>query len=406
MKKIIYISFLLLLLSLNAYSGEKTALPIARGNTTAVSPEPKPVARISKNTNKPDVILFYSPHCRVCLELKKEFIPFVKEKYAGKVNWQELNVQENKENLAKLMAVSLRLRNIDGVVPTVLIGNTLLVGRIEIKERLIPAIDIAINSKKTFLGIVNIDLSQVFKKISILTVIMSGLIDGINPCAFAVIVFFVSFLAVYGYRRREIIYVGSFYCLAVFLTYLLIGLGFFNFLYALAGFYTIIKIFYYFIAGFCFLLSGLALYDYLRFKKTKETEGLILQLPAFFKKHINEAIGLRLRNKKDESVVSLCSSALVVGFLVSLLEAVCTGQVYLPTIVIILKSTNLRLKAFSFLLLYNLMFILPLICVFVLSLLGFSSQKFNDFLKKNMSGIKLLMFFLFLLLGFVLLWLR
>jgi cytochrome c biogenesis protein CcdA len=173
----------------------------------------------------------------------------------------------------------------------------------------------------------------------------------------------------------------------------------------MAGFYTAIKVFYYFIAGFCFVLSGLALYDYFRFKKTKETEGLILQLPGFLKKRINEVIGSRLRNKKDESVISLCVSAFVVGFLVSLLEAVCTGQVYLPTIVLILKSTNLRLKAFTYLIIYNLMFVLPLICVFVLSLLGFSSQKFNDFLKKNIATIKLLMFVLFLLLGFVLIWL-
>jgi cytochrome c biogenesis protein CcdA len=403
-KKIIYI-FLLVFLSLGIASGVQSQELLATENTTVVAPITKPAAQSSKDTNKPDVILFYSQHCKACLELKKEFIPEIKEKYAGRVNWQELDIQEKEENLTKLMAVSMRLRNNEGLVPAILVGDTLLVGKTEIKEKIVPSIDLAISAKKSFLGIINIDLLQVFKKISIFTVIMSGLIDGVNPCAFAVIVFFISFLAVYGYRRREIIYVGVSYCFAVFITYLLIGLGFFNFLYSLTGFYAAIKIFYYFIAGFCFVLSGLALYDYFRFKKTKETEGLILQLPGFLKKRINETIGSRLRNKKDENAISLCVSAFAVGFLVSLLEAVCTGQVYLPTIVLILKSTNLRLKAFTYLIIYNLMFILPLICVFVLSLLGFSSQKFNDFLKKNLAVIKLLMFVLFFLLGFVLIWL-
>ena len=402
MKKIIYI-FLFLFLPLGVYSEDQPRAFSVNENTTAVTFETKPAVQIPKDIHKPEVIFFYSSHCKVCLELKKEFIPLIKEKYVGRVNWTELNIQENKENLSKLMSISLNLRKHEGVVPTILVGDTLLVGKNEIKDNLTSAITLAISAKKTFFGFINIDLMQMFKKISIFTVITSGLIDGINPCAFAVIVFFVSFLAVYGYRKREIIYVGTSYCLAVFITYLLIGLGLFNFLYSLAGFYTAIKIFYYFIAGFCFMLSGLALYDYLRFKKTKETEGLILQLPGFLKKRINETIGSRLRNKKEEGAFSLCISAFVVGFLVSLLEAVCTGQVYLPTIVLILKSTHLRLKAFTYLIVYNLMFILPLVCVFVLSLLGLSSQKFNEFLKANMAVIKLLMCFLFLLLGFVLL---
>ncbi|MFA6282042.1 MAG: hypothetical protein WCY05_06060 [Candidatus Omnitrophota bacterium] len=401
MKKTIF-TFLLIVLPLSAYS-EGQEPPKTDKNIPVVVSEAKPVVQTPKDTHKPEVTLFYSPHCKACLGLKKDFLPSIKDKYANRVNWQESNVQENKENLSRLMSVSLHLRKHEGLVPSVLVGDILLVGGSEIKEKLVASIDLAISAKKSFLGLVNIDLLQVFKKISIFTVIVSGLIDGINPCAFAVIVFFVSFLAVYGYRKREIIYVGSFYCFAVFVTYLLIGLGFFNFLYSLSGFYAAVKIFYYFIAGFCFLLSGLALYDYFRFKKTGETEGLILQLPGFLKKRINETIGSRLRNKKDESVISLCTSAFVVDFLVSLLEAVCTGQVYLPTIVLILKSTSLRLKAVTYLLVYNLMFVLPLICVFVLSLLGFSSQKFNEFLKKNLAVIKLLMFLLFLLLGFVLL---
>jgi len=131
---------------------------------------------------------------------------------------------------------------------------------------------------------------------------------------------------------------------------------------------------------------------------------MVLQLPQFLKKRINEVIGSHLRKKQEEGMLSLCTSAFVVGFLVSLLEGACTGQVYLPTIVLILKNTELRLKAFSYLIVYNLMFILPLVVVFVLSLFGLGSQKFNNFLKENIARIKILMFLLFFLLGLVILW--
>jgi len=375
--------------------------PLANNTAGATSEAaPKP----SRQAAKLQIVFFYSPHCKICMELKKEFLPFVKEKYKNKVSWEELDTSSNSANLIRLVTLSTRLRGIDGRVPSILVGNNLLIGRDEIKGKLINSLEGTLKAKSTPLGFIKVELLQVFKKISIFTVIASGLIDGINPCAFAVIIFFVSFLAVYGYRRREIIYVGTSYCLAVFLTYLSIGLGFFNFLYSLTNFYAVIKGFYYFIAIFCFILSGFALYDFFKYKKTKEADGLVLQLPSFLKKRINEVIGSHLRKKQDEGVFSLLASAFAVGFLVSLLEGACTGQVYLPTIVLILKNTNLRLQAFSYLIIYNLMFILPLIIIFVLSLLGFSSQKFNNFLKENMAGIKFLMFLLFLLLGLVIVW--
>jgi cytochrome c biogenesis protein CcdA len=54
----------------------------------------------------------------------------------------------------------------------------------------------------------------------------------------------------------------------------------------------------------------------------------------------------------------------VTGLLVSILEAVCTGQVYLPTIAYVLKRTHLWVEALGYLLLYNIMFIAPLFVVF------------------------------------------
>jgi len=118
-----------------------------------------------------------------------------------------------------------------------------------------------------------------FKKFSALTVIGNGLIDGINPCAFAVIVFFISFLGVYGYKKVEMVL-----CWGILLFSSIYYLSFnrlrvFNFFYSLEQVYLIVKAFYYFVAIFCFVMAIAAIWDYYKFKKTGRSEEAILQLP-------------------------------------------------------------------------------------------------------------------------------
>lgn len=353
---------------------------------------------------KATATLFYSPHCKICHKVKEEVISQVKEKYKENLDWRELNTAENAENLRLLISLCKQFNRERVLVPSIVVGDAFLIGDQEIRKGLDAAIIEALKKEKRPLAFLKTDLVDFFKKFSVFAVMGNGLIDGINPCAFAVIIFFMSFLAVYGYKKREIIYVGTFYCLAVFIAYLLIGLGLFNFLYSLEKIYLAIKLFYYFIAFFCFLMGIVALWDYFQFRKTGQTEKTILQLPKFLKKRINIVIGSRMREKKG-GVWHLCFSSFVVGFLVSLLEAVCTGQVYIPTIVFILKNTDLKLKAATYLILYNFMFILPLIVIFLLSLAGVNSTKFNDFLKNNLGRIKILMALVFFCLGILILYL-
>jgi cytochrome c biogenesis protein CcdA len=100
----------------------------------------------------------------------------------------------------------------------------------------------------------------------------------------------------------------------------------------------------------------------------------------------------------------LVLSALITGFLVSILEAVCTGQLYLPTLTFILKSTPLKAKAFVYLVIYNIMFVIPLFAVFLLALLGVTSGNFSQFIRKHLASVKLLMAFIFISLGIFLVW--
>jgi cytochrome c biogenesis protein CcdA len=241
--------------------------------------------------------------------------------------------------------------------------------------------------------------------------VSAGLIDGINPCAFTVIVFFISFLALQGYRKRELVVIGLSFISAVFLTYLLIGLGIATFFYSLKGFWVLRKIFNLAIGLLSLIFAVLAVFDLSKFIKSGQTEGMSLQLPRAVKDQIHKVIGSRYRKDKTtaefepaRSLFKLIITALVTGFLVSILEAVCTGQVYLPTITFVLKSTDIKLKALAYLVLYNLMFILPLFLIFLCALAGTTSEDFTRFLKKHFMLSKVLMAILFFVLGIYLIW--
>ncbi|MFA5351292.1 MAG: hypothetical protein WC357_08220, partial [Candidatus Omnitrophota bacterium] len=244
-----------------------------------------------------------------------------------------------------------------------------------------------------------------------LSVIIAGLEDGINPCAFTVIVFFISFLSAQGYRKKELFFIGTAFILSVFLTYLCIGLGVFNFFYRFRGFWAITHLLNITIGLASILFGIFAVYDFIKFKKTGSTEQLILQLPKAVKERIHKVVGFFYRKSSQEKqqnsspgLGKLLASAFISGFLVSLLEAVCTGQVYLPTIAFVLKASSFKLQALGYLLLYNIMFIVPLITIFVFALMGTTSTQFSGFIKKHLGLIKIFMAVLFFILGLFLIW--
>ncbi|MBR2392172.1 MAG: hypothetical protein IKA93_01180 [Elusimicrobiaceae bacterium] len=346
---------------------------------------------------KVEFALFVSPTCVHCNKLKAEYWPQLKEKYKDTVNFTEYDVSVDGNNLVLSETAKAYGKENFGY-PAAVVGSTFLLGYPnEIGQYAEAAIEKArLLNEKTNVKISSAnDTVGAFKKITFWAIVGSGLVDGINPCAFAVIVFFISFLTVYKYNRKEIILVGAAYCFAVFCAYLLLGLGLFKFLYAMQGFSYVIKAFYIVTAGLCFVFFALSIYDFWVYQKTKKSDGMILQLPQSLKVRIHKIMGFFLRDK-NKSAWRLTLAALAVGFGVSLVEAVCTGQVYVPTCVLIMQNPEFRMKAIFYLVLYNLMFVVPLITVFVLALLGYESKGFNEFFKKHLGITKLLLCLVFL----------
>ncbi len=359
------------------------------------------------------LIIFHSPTCRKCIEAKAKIIPDIEKEFAGKVRTEYRDITDI-ENFKLLLSLKEKYGStIENIWPVFYFQGHFLNGRGKIKKEALRVLISESLSQKPEgkQGLPSIDLIAYFRTFEPFVVISAGLTDGINPCAFTVIVFFISFLSLQGYKRRELIIIGLAFIFAVFITYLAIGLGLFGFLYKLSGFWLISRIFNLTVGILSIILGILALYDFFKFKRTAQTEGLLLQLPQAVKNQIHSLIGLHYRRTKEEGgkalkvhILRLALSALIVGFLVSILEAVCTGQVYLPTITFVLKAAHLKLQALGYLILYNVMFIVPLFIIFLFALLGVTSEQFSRLLKRHLSAIKILMAILFFGLGIFLIW--
>lgn len=352
----------------------------------------------AQHAEKVEFALFVSPSCVHCNKLKREYWPQLKEKYKDSVHFTEYDLSVDGNHLI-FMETAKAYGLTEGLgYPAAAVGKTFLTGypnQIGVYAETAVERALLLGEKTDVRTASAKEPEKAFKKFTFWAIVGAGLVDGINPCAFAVIVFFISFLTVYKYTRREIVLVGTAYCFAVFCAYLLLGLGVFKFLYALRGFSYVIKGFYIVTAAVCLLFFAFSVYDFWIYFKTKKSDGMLLQLPLGLKTRIHKIMGFFLRDK-NKSAFRLVLAALAVGFGVSLVEAVCTGQVYVPTCVLIMQDPAFRARAAFYLVLYNLMFIVPLVAVFVLALLGYESKGFNEFLKKHLGLTKVLLCAVFL----------
>ena len=239
-----------------------------------------------------------------------------------------------------------------------------------------------------------------FKQFSIWGVLIAGLIDGLNPCAFATIVFLISYLSFLGKQSKEILTYGIIFTSGVFVAYVIAGMGLMAGFRQLSGFPMLTKGIYLVIGTFAIVLGIISFYDYYLFRRGQVAK-MKLQLPMALKKKIHGIIRVQTRSPKAGFL-----GTFILGFVIAATEVVCTGQVYLPTIGYIMTVPKLRAYAFLNLILYNVMFIIPLVGVFVAAFLGITSEKLAVLSKKHTGHVKLLTGILFIGLGAFIFWFR
>jgi len=142
----------------------------------------------------------------------------------------------------------------------------------------------------------------------------------------------------------------------------------------------------------CLALAWGSFFDYRKAEEGRLSD-MSLKLPDRLRGWIRTLI------RDGTSARRFVLSSFAMGFAVSIAELACTGQVYLPTIIFVLGVPEWRAQASAALVLYNVMFILPLIGVFLLVYYGTTSQQLIDWMTRHTARVKLGTTVLFLLLA-------
>ncbi len=233
---------------------------------------------------------------------------------------------------------------------------------------------------------------QRFKSFGVLAILLAGLMEGMNPCALATLVFFISYLTMVGRKRKEIFWGGLFFSGTGFITHLSIGIGILSFIQHFSFLPLFSQIVYFITFVFALFLGIFSLYDYIQLKKGRPSK-MKLQVPDFLKKRIHRIIRVRsdvLEANKESPSTRFLLAAVVIGFMVTLFQSTCTSQVYLPTILFVTNIPSLRGSAVLYLILYNFVYIVPLLVIFGIVYWGVTSEQLSFFLQKRASTIKLL----------------
>jgi cytochrome c biogenesis protein CcdA/HEAT repeat protein len=347
------------------------------------------------------VLFFYKPGCKDC-ERIRDMLRVIGE--AQPLNIEEHNV-ELSDGAERNQTLSIRFKvepELHQVTPAVFMQAGALVKtqvtynslqRLVEKSSEMPPDDAWNRVDESERAAAGGEIARRFDQFSIGYVALAGLLDGINPCAFATIIFFLSYLHIAHRSPREILTVGVAFISAVFLTYFSVGLGLSHVVAELSAFSWARAALNWMLALVALVLAWLSFRDGVRAMRGRAGEST-LQLPEFLKTRIRGVI--RVQAKSLHFVAAAFGS----GIVISLLELACTGQVYLPTIVYMMRQGSLG--AVGWLLLYNIAFVLPLIVIFILAWMGMKSDALIAFQKRNMAMVRFAMGFLFLSLWIVL----
>ena len=177
-------------------------------------------------------------------------------------------------------------------------------------------------------------------------VLITGLVDGINPCAMAILLFFITFLFTIRKRRAAIARMGLVYIACVYIVYFLVGLG-------LLRATTLVQ-------GHWLGQLGAALL--ILFGVTNLLGALFPKFPIRL-----EVPEIGKEGLKNWMYRATLPATIVLGTLMGLESFPCSGGPYVAILGLLGSQTSFW-EGFGYLAVYNLMFIMPLVIILILAL--------------------------------------
>ncbi|OGD56387.1 hypothetical protein A2V71_04560 [Candidatus Berkelbacteria bacterium RBG_13_40_8] len=213
-------------------------------------------------------------------------------------------------------------------------------------------------------------------------VLVSGLLDSFNPCAIAVLLLFIALLFTLKKSRKHILLNGSIYIIAVFLSYFAIGIGLLK----------VVNLF-----GIPHLIAIIGAWLVI-------AVGVWGMIESLFPGKIQLlSISLKLRQivahwAQQASIIG----AGVAGVLLGIFEFPCSGAIYL-SVISLLNDKATFFIGLLYLLLYNLMFILPLIVILLIASNRAVVEKMINFNETNSQRVRLISSLIMIGIGVVIL---
>lgn len=217
---------------------------------------------------------------------------------------------------------------------------------------------------------------------TLITVITTAAIDSINPCAIGVLILMISVMIAGKKSTKKMLLLGSIYVLSVLIVYLLSGLG-------LVYFFLSIPLY---IAEYVSIAVG-----------TLITLAGLIEIKDFFwyGKYFSLSINPKLSNKIHKYSKNITvPGVIVLGVFVSAVELPCTGAPYLA--IITLLAQYFDFTAFLMLVLYNIVFVAPLIIILLLAAGGMKLYSIKKWKEMNRHYMRLLAGLLLIFLGWLL----
>lgn len=313
----------------------------------------------------------------------KPVIASLREKYP-ELQLESLEIWYNQTNQQRFVEMSRQYATSNAGIPLIFIGDQALIGETAIRDRF----EAAILAEKERLASCNTtapaqppvtECTAAGPELTPQMVIVPALVDSLNPCALSVLIFLLISIAAAANRRR-ILLIGGSYIVAVFLFHLLMGIGIFSFV----TFSGLSKIFSLLGATVAVILGLITLTDVIRNRET-----FFLSVPESGK-------GLMSHYIRIASV----PAAFILGILAGLLGFSCTGGIYIS--ILAMMSESLTLSAgLPYLLLYNIIFVLPLVLVTLFAAYGTSPEKADSWRIAHKRSLRLVIGLVLVALGLV-----
>ncbi len=347
-----------------------------------------PVPGSSPGTNASlTATFFYGNGCSHC-ENVKPLIAALQAKYP-ELHIEMLEINDNKTNREKFLAMLLQYRSRRrGGIPTIFIGENALIGETEIKDHFEEKIlaekqRIASGTPANPVNLTSVSTGTLpaTPALSPYMVIFAALVDSSNPCGLSVLVFLLISMAAAGDRKR-ILLVGGIYITAMFLFHLLVGIGLFSAI-AISGLTKPFSI----MGGVIALVLGIVtLADVLRNKET-----YLLSIPESGK----GLLGTYIRK-------ATLPAAFILGILAGILGFSCTGGIYISILGLMGRDMTV-MAGLPYLVLYNLIFVLPLVLVTLLFAYGLSPERAERWRTENKRTTRVIIGVILVALGLVIL---